>query len=888
MGQATGPIDPIISPAEMHHILDSDSSQTLAVYEVRRGRNLVIQGPPGTGKSQTIANLVAATVADGKTVLFVAEKMAALEVVKRRLDATGVGAACLELHSHKANKKAVLEEIRRTWENGTPRTGDIGSLNARLGDLRDELNGHASRMHRPHATSGLTPYQVIGQLVRLRAAGEQPNDITLVAPETWSKDGFAERHGVLRELVERAVEIGTPSAHLWHGVERASVTPMEVDRLTSRLAVASGESAELEAAVAMLAAILEVPVPSNWHEAQPLLEVARRIEAAPLVPEALAAPQWAEAPTELAEVVAAGEAYAELRQTLADWLLDEAWHSDGAAAGAPLNVLPASTSAAEFETIAMLAAALPDVIDAARALAGILGEPEPILVDEIVLLARLGERMAAAPNASGAALSASIWEETPGVPEDVIAALRVYQAARTELGGKLTDAAWDIDLTAARNVLAAHGTGFFRKLSGEWRRANRLVRSCLTGPVQPLDVTLAQLDLLQKGKAALAKTVRQDAAGQAAFGGLWRGERSDVQQLGAVVQWAASLGDTGRAVRTAAAREPDREAIARLLPRLSSVVSVRQDAARLADHLGRALDSFAVSEIVETAAALTAAERATKVLFRQLPATLGEGMKLLGRLEEGRRAAQRIAEATEIGRQAFGHRWADADSRWPDLRAALRWVSGNADILYPSARIADRAGLADIAREIEERSEKLGTSVGGIASDLQLDLNIAFGSPLDHVPLASLTERLRAWSRAGESLFRWTSYRDRAQRGHALGCGDIVDRLADRRLPPERVIPAFEMAYHEALHDALIREAPELARFDGTLYEKKVADFADLDLKRIRASADETVKAHHARVPPRDGSGMVHWERCATSFRRSAATCRSGSLWSAQARRCRR
>ncbi|WP_220443737.1 DUF4011 domain-containing protein [Paracoccus luteus] len=51
------PIDPIISPAEMHHILDSDSSQTLAVHEVRRGRNLVIQGPPGTGKSQTIANL---------------------------------------------------------------------------------------------------------------------------------------------------------------------------------------------------------------------------------------------------------------------------------------------------------------------------------------------------------------------------------------------------------------------------------------------------------------------------------------------------------------------------------------------------------------------------------------------------------------------------------------------------------------------------------------------------------------------------------------------------------------------------------------------------------------------------------------------------------------
>jgi hypothetical protein len=115
------PVDAHVPPAEMVHIVDSDSSQTLAVHEVRRGRNLVIQGPPGTGKSQTIANIIASAVAEGKTVLFVAEKMAALEVVKRRLDSTGVGAACLELHSNKANKRVVLEELRRTWELGEPK-----------------------------------------------------------------------------------------------------------------------------------------------------------------------------------------------------------------------------------------------------------------------------------------------------------------------------------------------------------------------------------------------------------------------------------------------------------------------------------------------------------------------------------------------------------------------------------------------------------------------------------------------------------------------------------------------------------------------------------------------------------------------------------------------
>ena len=101
-------IDDHIATPQMLHIVDADSSQTLAIHEARGGRDLVIQGPPGTGKSQTIANIIAAAVADGKSVLFVAEKMAALEVVKRRLDMAGVGDACLELHSNKANKRAVL------------------------------------------------------------------------------------------------------------------------------------------------------------------------------------------------------------------------------------------------------------------------------------------------------------------------------------------------------------------------------------------------------------------------------------------------------------------------------------------------------------------------------------------------------------------------------------------------------------------------------------------------------------------------------------------------------------------------------------------------------------------------------------------------------------
>ena len=105
---------------DLKTIVDADSSQTLALLEVESGRPLVIQGPPGTGKSQTITNLIADSVAKEKKVLFVSEKMAALDVVKRRVDSLGIGDTCIELHSHRTNKKNFLQELARTSRLGRP------------------------------------------------------------------------------------------------------------------------------------------------------------------------------------------------------------------------------------------------------------------------------------------------------------------------------------------------------------------------------------------------------------------------------------------------------------------------------------------------------------------------------------------------------------------------------------------------------------------------------------------------------------------------------------------------------------------------------------------------------------------------------------------------
>lgn len=168
-------LDEVISPLELHHVVDADSSQTVVIAEAAGGRSLVVKGPPGTGKSQTITNIIAAAVARGRRVLFVAEKMAALDVVHRRLQQVGLGPLTLELHSNKVSKRAVLEELKRTREATLRRPRNDLSIVQKLGDTRAELNTFAGRLHEPIGPSGLSPFAILGRLSRTQKIdGVQP------------------------------------------------------------------------------------------------------------------------------------------------------------------------------------------------------------------------------------------------------------------------------------------------------------------------------------------------------------------------------------------------------------------------------------------------------------------------------------------------------------------------------------------------------------------------------------------------------------------------------------------------------------------------------------------------------------------------------------------
>ena len=159
-------VDRNFKPSDLLVPLPADSSQMAAIATADRGKDFIIIGPPGTGKSQTISNLISHTLGKGKTVLFVSEKTAALDVVYRRLKDIGLGQFCLELHSNKASKADVIDQLRKSWERQHISNPAAWSREAeKLRRLRDQLNRVVDRLHIPRR-NGMTVHYAIGVKVR--------------------------------------------------------------------------------------------------------------------------------------------------------------------------------------------------------------------------------------------------------------------------------------------------------------------------------------------------------------------------------------------------------------------------------------------------------------------------------------------------------------------------------------------------------------------------------------------------------------------------------------------------------------------------------------------------------------------------------------------------
>jgi hypothetical protein len=483
-------LDPRLEPGDLLHVVPADASQTRVIEEVRAGRNLVVQGPPGTGKSQTIANIIAAAAHDGKKVLFVAEKMAALSVVHDRLQKVGLGDLCLEIHSRAANKRAFLGELARTLAAGAA-APEMPPAPDALRDARDRLNGVADLLHEPVPGHAFTPFRAMAEIARYVGKGAPPPRILrdgLAGLDEATRRELADRVGAYAELLTRA---GPRAEHPFFGVRATALQPTDLQRLGPELARAAEAVFALNGTAAQVAEAAGRPVPDTLEGCEALRDLlitaGERPEAAREATAALL-PRTGEA--RLGEALEAGAAWAAARAQ-ADAAFTEA--AFGADPGALRSRLAPGVGSLWSRLFGPYRAA-------SRELATLLTSPLPKApAERLALLDRL---------ITIQGLRRTLSEEE-GYLSDLLGP--AWRGERTPFGELQEQAAWLSRLTAAAPVETEEGLDRICAVAGEAERLG----SDLMAALSALHTLEARLELNLDGMGLSEIEARVVAMGDA-------------------------------------------------------------------------------------------------------------------------------------------------------------------------------------------------------------------------------------------------------------------------------------------------------------------------------------------------------------------------------------
>ena len=189
-------------PRDLLTPLPADSSQLAAVLEASEGRDFILIGPPGTGKSQTITNIISQCLGEGKSVLFVAEKAAALNVVHRRLVTTGLSDAVLELHSNKTDRRTVLAQLGRGWDRASGGSEERWiEVNEDLRLHRDKLNAYVKALHAKRSQG----FSVFDAVALVASPGIPTFEISFAARDAHDRESY-------KRLVKLAADLGRTHA----------------------------------------------------------------------------------------------------------------------------------------------------------------------------------------------------------------------------------------------------------------------------------------------------------------------------------------------------------------------------------------------------------------------------------------------------------------------------------------------------------------------------------------------------------------------------------------------------------------------------------------------------------------------------------------------------
>jgi very-short-patch-repair endonuclease len=865
-------LDQDATPERAALILDADASQRQCVAAAKDGRSFVMDGPPGTGKSQTIANQIAELVAAGKTVLFVSEKAAALDVVFQRLANVGLDEYVLELHSHKTTRAAVANALgasllRRPRPDPALTERDLDEAARR----RAELTRYAAELNEPVAElGGRSLHHLLGWIAGLQHLPQAPVAQRPVADpsELATARDLSELLRSTWEVVERGEDF------VWRGAAAESWTATVEQHVQSILEAALEALSDVVDLGATLADDLLLTSPAGIPDTRRLAMLADHVIERPdgalaewlllaedgaLVAAAARAAQRRrsilEAEAVLAEAAGPGwpelDAHPEIARTIRSALT--------AAAVDALDDLHATDARRLAGQAAEIATAAEVLRDSAGELAVLLGLRSTDLgledIDRAVEIAAI---------ASGPERPDALWLRQPAALAEARAAFDglepslVAEHKAHEEASAFAESVLELDLPALAQRFREEHRGL-KKFGGAYRADRDALAA--TAPGLSAKGAVAQIDAALSWREARVALDNAAATASAPVGDAWQGSATDA----AAVRRCLDAGT--RAAELAGDAVADRARFANAVAGAGQSTALEVVAARAgaaATHLRsttpahlQALNALPLDSVAarasQLAEALARAANLVDALDGVARASTTVGDALAAHSAAGD-AATRTAEGhdDQEARDLLGPTWSARDVDPDALDNAIAWTLTARASLASSLSRAAAARLTTLAPDPRPLSDALvrwdaARDAVLLAFQAERRADLAENLEADADDARSLLQRLR--DTRGD-IETWTAYA-RARRVLAdVGLEPALRYCAERRVRATQLVDILRRSLLEATADAqLAARADTLGALRSLDRDRLVRDYAAMDRQIVGDAAHRVMRAANERRP---------------------------------------
>lgn len=885
-------IDERLAPTDVHHVKNADPSQIAVLEDVKNERDLVVEGPPGTGKSQTIVNLIAELLAEDRSVLFVSEKMAALEVVEERLDDVGVGDFCVNLHSEESKKSKFLEELERLTKISGYDPDVPEETFDELGERIDQLNTYAEALRRPFGGVQETPYSLFGTkedaVWHFEEDSREFPYVDLHGGENLTGEQYRELLTTLENLSSRLGAVQPIQENPWKGCRPGTVLPPEKAKVGDDLSRVRATIKALREELDRLGELAGISTVSSLGDVDTALEASALVRSAPITEErVLATEEWRNIPDDAQDLIEKTHRYAELEGEVEGRFnlsgLEEPpgsiradyQHLRERLSGAPekdQDITP------DVERIQSLAG---DGLDSAEGLSEGLDElAETAAVQPASKLGKVDQTAEAAEVISRSrptdaeVLSNPEWNEAPDVAQELISGLSRFEELRSEADNRFRLHALEEDPRTVQlsfEELHESLSRFFRPRW--WKLRGQLSRFYQGEKPSDGEDVLSDLDKVVELEQLEESLSQSEADGRRLFGSHWRGLDTDPEKLEAFAEWIVDF--RAQLVRQ---RLQDRalELVSIGVPKSElqlTITLVRGYSDQLVecleeilttlgkeptDEFGSPLQEISVEQARTFLQDLHSAAERWWELENQLMGLYGDGVphdperivEDLDTVEEFQDLDKELERRTEVGERWFGSHWRGPASDPDEIEDFADWMTDfrtflDEGVLTDAAIeiLSQGPQVSEITlqeEEIRSTQDQLREGLEDLWEQLGTSPTVVFGSGSERTELGILDQQLSDWQDAIEELPQWGQFQIVRSRVEETPASPLLNLVNTDVLGPSDVIPCFKGNFADALLSEAFQERRALAEFDHEVHEGRIESFRTLD--------ERTLSLHRKRV----------------------------------------